>query len=130
MSCQENLSEDQNRRLNQNARRGAGDAFAKPNITEKEKIDRIVQRVGHQMSVEEIDILYRCLFIVSLCVDVCLPSQRDEYDALSYVGKCQLTCVCRYRYSLTENKKALTKFLFAVNWDEESEVSVPSCLCF
>jgi phosphatidylinositol 3-kinase len=29
----------------------------------------------------------------------------------------------RYRYSLTENKKALTKFLFAVNWDEASEVA-------
>eukprot|EP01039_Chlorochromonas_danica_P008751 gene8751-9645_t len=29
----------------------------------------------------------------------------------------------RFRYSLTENKKALTKFLYAVNWDEESEVA-------
>ncbi len=84
---QENLSEDQNRRLSQNARRGAADAFAKPNLVEKEKIDRTVQSVGNHMSVEEIDILYR------------------------------------YRYSLTENKKALTKFLFAVNWDEPSEVA-------
>jgi hypothetical protein len=28
----------------------------------------------------------------------------------------------RFRYSLTENKKALNKFLLAVNWDEEGEV--------
>lgn len=85
--AQENLSEDQNRRLSQNARRGAADASAKPNLAEREQLERIVHRVGHQMSVEEIDILYK------------------------------------YRYSLTENKKALTKFLFAVNWDEDSEVA-------
>eukprot|EP01033_Poteriospumella_lacustris_P007531 gene7531-5414_t len=28
----------------------------------------------------------------------------------------------RFRYSLTENKKALIKFLYTVNWEEESEV--------
>ena len=39
------------------------------------------------------------------------------------MGKCQLTCVCRYRYSLTENKRALVKFLYSVNWDDETEVS-------
>lgn len=84
---QENLSEEQNRRLSQNARRGAADATAKPNLAERELIDRVVTRVGNHMSVDEIATLYR------------------------------------YRYSLTENKKALTKFLFAVNWDEDSEVA-------
>lgn len=28
----------------------------------------------------------------------------------------------RFRYSLTDNKKALIKFLYSVNWEEESEV--------
>ena len=100
---QDNLSEDQNRRLGQNARRGAADAFAKPNLVEKEKIDRIVQSVGNHMTVEEIDTLYR---------HASPPLWSDVTHTLG----------CRYRYSLTENKKALTKFLFAVNWDEESEV--------
>lgn len=29
----------------------------------------------------------------------------------------------RFRYSLTENKKALIKFLYAVNWEEDNEVA-------
>jgi phosphatidylinositol 3-kinase len=29
----------------------------------------------------------------------------------------------RFRYSLTENKKALIKFLYALNWDEDNEVA-------
>jgi phosphatidylinositol 3-kinase len=29
----------------------------------------------------------------------------------------------RFRYSLTDNKKALIKFLYALNWDEENEVN-------
>lgn len=37
--------------------------------------------------------------------------------------------VYRYRYFLTENKRALVKFLYAVNWDDETEVAeVPSLL--
>lgn len=58
---QENLSEDMNRRLNQNTRRGAADASAKPNLAEREKLDRILHRVGNHMTVDEIDILYRWL---------------------------------------------------------------------
>jgi hypothetical protein len=59
MEEQENLSEDMNRRLNQNTRRGAADASAKPNLAEREKLDRILHRVGNHMTVDEIDILYR-----------------------------------------------------------------------
>jgi hypothetical protein len=34
----------------------------------------------------------------------------------------------RFRYSLTENKRALVKFLYSVNWDDETEVSIaPWC---
>ncbi|RYH27857.1 hypothetical protein EON65_12930, partial [archaeon] len=35
----------------------------------------------------------------------------------------------RFRYSLTDNKNALIKFLYTVNWEEESEVAeLPSLL--
>lgn len=34
----------------------------------------------------------------------------------------------RFRYALTDNKHALTKFLLALNWDEESEVAELSLL--
>ena len=63
------------------------DATAKPNKTEKERIDKLITAVGGaHMTTEDIDILYR------------------------------------FRYSLTENKRALVKFLYSVNWEEESEV--------
>lgn len=84
---QENLSEEQNRRLCHNVRRGATDSSAKPNKDEKKRIDKILQSVRVQISTEDMDFLYR------------------------------------FRYSLTENKKALTKFLNTVNWDEETEVA-------
>ena len=48
-----------NRKLNQYTRRGDSDANAKPNLAEKEKIDRIIQSVGNHMTVDEIDLLYR-----------------------------------------------------------------------
>jgi hypothetical protein len=66
-----------NRRLNQNTRRGAADASAKPNLAEREKLDRILQRVGNHMTVDEIDILYRCggLFILRAWLLVTLPRQ-------------------------------------------------------
>lgn len=32
--------------------------------------------------------------------------------------------IFRFRYSLTENKRALIKFMYSVNWDEESEVNI------
>lgn len=82
----ENLAEEQNRRLNHNVRRGATDATAKPNKDEKKRIDKILQSVGNRMSTEDMDFLYR------------------------------------FRYSLTDNKKALIKFLYTVNWDEDAEV--------
>lgn len=85
---EDNLCEDQHRRLKNNTRRGNGDSTAKPNLVEKERLDKILSSVVHHtMSVEEADLMYR------------------------------------FRYSLTENKKALLKFLFAVNWEEESEVA-------
>lgn len=35
----------------------------------------------------------------------------------------------RFRYSLTENRRALVKFLYSVNWDDEKEVAeVPTLL--
>ena len=53
------MCEDMHRRLNHNTRRGTGDATVKPNLLEKEKIDRIINSVvHHNMSVEEADLIY------------------------------------------------------------------------
>ncbi len=85
---QENLCEEQNRRLSHNVRKGAADSTVKPNKEEKARIDRIIQAVNStQLSSSDMDFLYR------------------------------------FRYSLTENKKALIKFLYVINWDEENEVN-------
>lgn len=83
---QENLFEEQNRRLTHNVRRGTADSTVKPNKDQKARIDRIISAVGNLMTTEDMDFLYR------------------------------------FRYSLTENKRALIKFLYTVNWEEESEV--------
>lgn len=83
---QDNLYEEQNRRLTHNVRRGTADSTVKPNKEQKARIDRIISAVGNLMSTDDMDFLYR------------------------------------FRYSLTENKKALIKFLYTVNWEEESEV--------
>ena len=29
----------------------------------------------------------------------------------------------KFRYTLTENKKAIIKFMYSINWDEETEVA-------
>lgn len=85
---QENISEEQNRRLSHNVRKGAADSTVKPNKDEKIRIDQIINSsVNSQMSSSDMDFIYR------------------------------------FRYSLTENKKALIKFLYALNWDEENEVN-------
>jgi len=86
---QTNLSEDLNRKLNFNARRGNTllDASVKPNLSERDRLERVVQAVVGSLTSDEMDLLYK------------------------------------FRYSLTENKKALNKFLLAVNWDEEGEVN-------
>lgn len=84
---QENLAEELNKRLSHNVRRGNADSTIKPNKEEKIRIDKILNTIGNQMSLEDMDFLYR------------------------------------FRYSLTENKKALIKFLYAVNWDDDNEVT-------
>lgn len=85
---QENLCEEQNRRLSHDVRKGAANSTVKPNKEEKARIDRIIQAVNStQLSSSDMDFLYR------------------------------------FRYSLTENKKALIKFLYVINWDEENEVN-------
>lgn len=60
---QENLAEDQNRRLTQHSRRGTADATAKPNKTERERIDKIVGAVGGHLTPEEKDLIYRYALI-------------------------------------------------------------------
>jgi phosphatidylinositol 3-kinase len=82
----DNLYEEQNRRLNHNARRGTADSTVKPNKDQKKRLDSIINSVQNTMSTEDMDFLYR------------------------------------FRYSLTENEKALIKFLYAVNWEDDTEV--------
>ncbi len=53
------MSEEQNRRLCHNTRRGAADASVKPNKDEKMKIENIIQSVGSQISTTDMDFLYR-----------------------------------------------------------------------
>ncbi len=108
---QENLSEEQHRKLVHNSRRGAADATVKPNKDEKQRIDKIIQTVGgDKMTSEERDFLYR----------LCIISWYNEKSCKHLI--------CRFRYSLTENKKALIKFLYAVNWEEDNEVAELSIL--
>jgi phosphatidylinositol 3-kinase len=63
-------------------------------------------------------------------------SEKETIDkAINAVGSHmtleEIELLYRYRYSLTENKKALVKFLFIVNWDEEAEVPRRcALLCF
>ena len=83
----ENLAEQQYRTLAHDTLRGTADPSAKPNVEEKERIDRIVNAAGTTLKYEERDLLYR------------------------------------FRYFLTENKKALTKFLLSVDWSVDSEVA-------
>ena len=85
---QDNLSEDMHRRINHNnSLRHNHDPLIKPNLTEKELIDRILRTTAnHTMSFEEMDLLYR------------------------------------FRYNLSENKKALIKFLMAIDWTNEIEI--------
>lgn len=85
---QENLCEDMHRRMNHSTLRSNFDVHIKPNLSEKEAIDIVIQKpANHLMSYEDMDLLYR------------------------------------FRYSLTDNKKALTKFLMAVDWTSDSEVA-------
>lgn len=61
---QVNLSEDLNRRLNHNARRVNAllDASVKPNLSERDRLERIIQMqsVSGILSGEDLDLLYRC----------------------------------------------------------------------
>jgi len=59
---QDNLAEDQNRRLCQHSRRGAVDATAKPNRSEKERIDKLISAVSNHMTTEDIDLLYQYVY--------------------------------------------------------------------
>jgi len=82
----ENLAEQQYRCLAHDTLRATADPTAKPNVEEKERIDRVVNAAGTNLKYADKDLLYR------------------------------------FRYFLTENKKALTKFLLSVDWSVESEV--------
>ena len=85
---QPNLCEIQYRCLAHDMLRGSADPGIKPNLQDKERIDKIVQDARYNIAniSEEMDLLYK------------------------------------FRYTLTENKKALTKFLLSVRWNIESEV--------
>lgn len=102
---QDNIFEEQYHRMERRVLRGEGEgegrvdrsgnscAVLKPNIKEKEVIDKILSATGNHLEYHEKDLLYR------------------------------------FRYFLTENKKALTKFLLSVDWTSETEAAeVPMLL--
>jgi len=72
---QDNPCEDQHRKLAHHSKRGAADISLKPNLQEKQQLERIVHlpTFGDQLKLDEKDLVFR------------------------------------FRYYLTENKKALTK---------------------
>ena len=86
-SYEENLAEAQYRSLARDMLRDTTDPSIKPNVEEKETLDRIVNATGTYLPFEDRDIIYR------------------------------------FRYFLTENKRALAKFLLSVDWSVESEVA-------
>jgi phosphatidylinositol 3-kinase len=84
----DNAAEDMFRVLTQNdSSRGASDPNLKPDLQEKEKIDRIIRSPGDSMKPLDMDLIYK------------------------------------FRYALTENKNALTKFLLSLHWDNATEVA-------
>jgi phosphatidylinositol 3-kinase len=93
-SRQDNLYEYQYRCLAHDMLpRGTSDPNIKPNLQDKENLERIVQDVRSQMlSSEDMDLLYK------------------------------------FRYTLTENKKALTKFLLSVIWTPSEVAELPLLL--
>lgn len=73
--------------------RGTSDPNIKPNLQDKENLERIVQDArSHNLSSEDMDLLYK------------------------------------FRYTLTENKKALTKFLLSVIWTPSEVAELPLLL--
>jgi len=72
---QDNPCEDQHRKLAHNSHRSSADPSLKPNLQEKQQLERIIQlpAFGDQLRMDEKDLLFK------------------------------------FRYFLTENKKALTK---------------------
>lgn len=84
---QENLAEKQYRSLAHDKIRGAADPKIKPNLQEKEKLDRLIQMAADTLSEDDKDLLYK------------------------------------FRYALTDNKRALVKLLLSINWNVPSEVS-------
>ena len=90
---QDNLAEEQNRKLNHSLLRGASDPNTKPNLEQKEQLDRLINAPSNQLNSNEKDLLYM------------------------------------FRFTLTENKKALIKYLGSIDWDVEKEVTeLPSLL--
>jgi len=61
-------------------------------------------------------------------------AERERVDKVvtavgSHMSTDEIDLLYKFRYSLTENKRALVKFLHAVNWEEASEVAeVPALL--
>lgn len=49
-----------------------------------------------------------------------------SYVQLLYCCYAYYVVLNRFRYVLTDNKKALTKFLLSVDWTVEAEVTFPS----
>jgi len=84
---QENLAEKQYRSLAHDKIRGAADPKIKPNLQEKEKLDRLIQMAADTLSEDDKDLLYK------------------------------------FRFALTDNKRALVKLLLSINWNVPSEVS-------
>lgn len=84
---QENLAEKQYRSLAHDKIRGAADPKIKPNLQEKEKLDRLIQMAADTLSENDKDLLYK------------------------------------FRYALTDNKRALVKLLLSINWNVPSEIS-------
>lgn len=84
----DNAAEEMFRILTQtDSSRGAGDPNLKPDLQEKEKLDRIIRSPGDAMKQADMDLIYK------------------------------------FRYALTENKNALTKFLLSLHWDNTTEVA-------
>lgn len=87
----DNLAEEQNRKLNISTIRGSSDPNAKPNLEQQALLDRIISSSS-----------------------AAGPSQRKLASADKDI-------LYRFRYALTDNKKALTKVLLSVDWDSERE---------
>lgn len=109
----DNPVEDKYRTLAHDLLRGLVDPALKPDREQRDRLAAIIVSPSHHPTREEKG---------KSCIDhVCFPGIKSLVDTNFAFGP-TLDLLWRFRFSLVDNRRALTKFLVAVDWTVESEV--------